>query len=194
MANDELDELVDLGHKLAWEKLKQSGEIDPTFILVGPTGEREIVEMLFSSQAEKLGVFRTMRERMKEAGYTKYVCVTENWSAPPLPGWRPGQPLLVPLREHPGAVETVIVTACNPDWMKRARWKLRRDDAGCVMALEDCTLPGDDTTGRLDFLQRDASAHRLSPRVADLGAESFDYITEQGQLTILSAIKPRANA
>jgi hypothetical protein len=130
MTNDELNTLLEFGLKYACDKLiRQKVEMNPTFVLVSTTGDREIVETPFRDQFEKMVILRSMRERMRKNGTAGYVFISENWCAPAPQDWTPGEPLL---STHPECFETVIVTACGRDRMQRGRWKICRDGTGAV--------------------------------------------------------------
>jgi hypothetical protein len=155
MAKEQLTELVEFGFKHARDELiGQAGEMKPTFVLVSKTGDHEIVETPFGNQFEKMGIIRTMRERMRKNGTAAYVFVSENWSAPATRDWTQGEQLL--FGTHPECFETVIVSACGRDRIRRGRWKIRRDGAGTVATLEKYVLPGATTVGRFDLLHTDA--------------------------------------
>jgi hypothetical protein len=153
MTRHELEALIEVAFQHAREKLiGRRGPLKPTFLFIGPTGEREIVETPFHNHFEKPVIALTMRVRMREKGTAAYVFISENWSAPAPAGWRFGQPLPAPLSEHPERVETVIAITGDRETEATRRWKIRRDSTGAIEALDEWAVTGVKASGRFGGL------------------------------------------
>jgi hypothetical protein len=81
----DLQELIEVGFRLVTEiLLRPRGELTPFFVLVSPTGEREVVETPFRHLNEP------MRELMRANRTVAYAFFSEAWSAPPPADWKLG--------------------------------------------------------------------------------------------------------
>jgi hypothetical protein len=133
----DLQELMELAFRRASKKLlRPRGELTPFFVLVGPTGERQVIDTPSDDQLEKWLFLETMRKRMRENGTVAYAFIAEAWRAPD--EWESRQPVIARPSKHPDKVEVVMASATDGFSSVWGQWDIRRDAKGNPVALKRC--------------------------------------------------------
>jgi hypothetical protein len=144
----DLQKLIDFGFRRASKKLlRRGGELAAFFVLVGPTGERELIEAPLESHFQKPFMACAMREWMRHNATVAYVFVHEAWWAPPPTDWQLGQSVDTPPSEHPDRMEVVVASATDGFNSRWAIWKIRRGPRGLPVTLEPVQLDPKMTLG-----------------------------------------------
>jgi hypothetical protein len=78
-------ELLEFGFNLVGQKLLGArGKLNRFFVILAPTGEREIIEEPFGYRDERIGKIMTMPERMHDTGAVAWVSAMHLGSALPI--------------------------------------------------------------------------------------------------------------